>query len=480
VGRYCLIKHEKRRLMSDALQDFYPTPRTLIQRMLMPVNISDITSVLEPSAGKGDICEYIQEKYNKDLVVDVIEINQDLQHILRGKGYNLIHDDFLTFRTNKHYQLIVANFPFSDGDKHLQRAIDLVETYGGTLICLVNAETLRNPYTKLRQAIKTKLDTHAATIEYLPCEFEQAERQTTVEVALIRLTIPHEPRPSILLENLQQAETHHTQEHASTGIVEADFITSLVRRFDLECRAGIRLIEEYEALTPLMLKRIEKGDETDKYNSPALKLEVEGANEYHGNYVNAYLRAMRYKYWSVLLSDNRFQAFYTSNVTEDLSRQLDTLKECDFSLFNIRQLESDLRRNLLGGVEKAILDMFDEFSGKHAWSEELTGGNIHYYDGWKSNKAHKINNKIVLPVNGFRSWGGKTDNKLDTYYIQKRLADIVKVFNYLAGDLTGGIDTMVDSSVKNANAVAIFRNLNLHYFTATFYKKGTCHITFKD
>ena len=34
---------------------FYPTPEWLVDKMLDKVDFSDVTSILEPSAGKGDI-----------------------------------------------------------------------------------------------------------------------------------------------------------------------------------------------------------------------------------------------------------------------------------------------------------------------------------------------------------------------------------------------------------------------------------------
>src|ERR1017187_1621818 len=142
-------------------QDFYPTPKKLIRRMLEGVDFHEVRDVLEPSAGKGDICDYISSKFeyrgaNGRNVMDVIEIDEDLQATLKGKGYNLIHDDFLTFETNKVYDLIIANFPFSEGDHHILHAIELMERTGGNLVCLVNAETIKNPYTNLRQMLATK------------------------------------------------------------------------------------------------------------------------------------------------------------------------------------------------------------------------------------------------------------------------------------------------------------------------------------
>ena len=44
------------------LLEFYPTPETLLEKILDGVDYRYIGTVLEPSAGKGDIVRYITEK----------------------------------------------------------------------------------------------------------------------------------------------------------------------------------------------------------------------------------------------------------------------------------------------------------------------------------------------------------------------------------------------------------------------------------
>ena len=74
-------------------KDFYPTPQNLIDKMLSDIDFSMIKSILEPSAGKGDIVEALKKKeeirsygYNKyQFDIDCIEMDQNLQHILKGK-----------------------------------------------------------------------------------------------------------------------------------------------------------------------------------------------------------------------------------------------------------------------------------------------------------------------------------------------------------------------------------------------------------
>ena len=74
--------------MTDELKNFYPTPKNLIKKMVSKiVKIREI-SILEPSAGRGDIIEYIQENkfeilnyYKSENIkeIDCIEKNENLQ-----------------------------------------------------------------------------------------------------------------------------------------------------------------------------------------------------------------------------------------------------------------------------------------------------------------------------------------------------------------------------------------------------------------
>ena len=81
-------------------RSFYPTPESLISKMASKIKGSP-KKVLEPHAGKGDLVEYLSKnvyelKYNNTKLC-VIEKDENLAHILRGKGYPVIDDDFLNF-----------------------------------------------------------------------------------------------------------------------------------------------------------------------------------------------------------------------------------------------------------------------------------------------------------------------------------------------------------------------------------------------
>ena len=126
-------------------------------------------------------------------------------------------------------------------------------------------------------------------------------------------------------------------------------------------------------------------------------------------------------------------------------------------------------------IEETILALFDKFSHKHHWYDE-TSKNIHYYNGWKTNSAWKINKRVVVPhMNAFDSWSGK----FRPYYeVCDKLKDIEKVFDYLDGGRSDHVD--LEAALKRAEETGQTKKIQLKYFNVTFYKKGTCHIEFTN
>lgn len=466
------------------LDDFYPTPNTLIRKMLAGLDLRGVVNVLEPSAGKGDICDHMGDEgisqYGRSITrrFDVIEINPELQHILRGKGYNLIDADFLQFETFQSYDLIIANFPFSQGDEHLQKALALLEQNGGQMVCLVNAETIRNPYTHIRRAVVNKLEGHGAEIEFLAGEFASAERRTDVGVALIRVKVERAEKFSFILSELQEAQAVKARESHNDQLVDRDVVGALIARYRMEASAGVRLIEEYQALAPHIQNNLpRKGDESERYSSPLIELKVKdsSARDSAQAKINSYLPLLRRKYWDLLINDRRFTGQCTSNIVRELNNHLEVLTSSEFNRFNIEQLSEDLNRKVNRGVEEAILSLFDELSRKFAWDESIHQKNVHYYNGWKTNKAWKINRKVILPINGIDAGWGKPRFR---YEIDSKLADMVKVFNYLSPEKSNVLQ-LVGNSMRMAEHMGSF-DCDLRYFSIKFYKKGTAHITFLD
>ena len=169
------------------IKDFYPTPFDLIQKMWHKIKNTDkIYTILEPSAGKGDILDYIKDKEYR-FKLSCIESDENLQHILTGKKYKIIDSDFLEYSGLDQFDLIIANPPFFEGEKHLLKAIDIM--YSGEIVFLLNAETLKNPYTNIRKELSKRLTELNADIEYIKNAFKDAERKTGVEIAIVHIII---------------------------------------------------------------------------------------------------------------------------------------------------------------------------------------------------------------------------------------------------------------------------------------------------
>ncbi len=383
--------------MTEELKNFYPTPKNLIKKMTDKiVKIREI-SILEPSAGRGDIIEYIQEnkfeilKYYKsenikeidcieknenlqkiltgknfrviaddflifdtyksyDLIImksenikeiDCIEKNENLQKILTGKNFRVIADDFLIFDTYKSYDLIIMNPPFDNGDKHLLKAISLFEkSGGGQIICLLNAETLKNPYSVYRKDLQNKLESLGAEIEFLKDEFKEADRKTNVEVALVNIYKPKRLLSGNLLTGMLEDKYFKKEEknkdefkeadrktnvevalvniykpkrllsgNLLTGMLEDkyfkkeeknvefrtltfyDQLKNLVARYNYEIEAGINLIREFRTISEFT-----KSDD-DNYSKISL---IKGTYSSIDLEENDYIKMIRYKYWKKL------------------------------------------------------------------------------------------------------------------------------------------------------------------------------------
>lgn len=467
-------------------KDFYPTPDNLIDKMLDGVNLSMIHSILEPSAGKGDIVEHLKRKetetneyYTKyKFDIDCIEKDSSLKCILKSKGFRVVHDDFLTYSTMKEYDLIIMNPPFSNGCKHLLKALEMQRRNGGAIISLLNAETLRNKCSNERIALSHMLKEYHADIQYVQNAFVDGERKTEVEIALIKVQLPEVKKTSIILENLKKAETvEESDVESNYELADNDLFKVIVAQYQKEVRAGINLIKEFKAVQSLVMKSFTRDEKTGKTKLESdgilqLKIEDTEASE------NEYVKRIRGKYWTALFKNPKFMGQLTNNLLRDYHNQINELQNYEFSLYNIYELKLDMNKKIFQGIEDTIVELFDELSSKYAYYDECKN-NIHYYNGWRTNKAWIINKKVIIVLNGWYNLGYSFGGFKPTRYdVINKLRDIEKCLNYLDGGLTESVD--LEKTLADAEENEKTKNIALKYFTVTFYKKGTCHITFTN
>lgn len=468
--------------MFDTVQ-FYPTPRSLVFNMIKDVDLRTISTVLEPSAGKCNIVEVVadnmktyqnsygnKQDYKKS--IDCIEISQDLQCLIKEKGFRLVADDFLKYHTYKHYDLIVMNPPFQDGDKHLLKAVEIAENNNGAKIrCILNAETLKNPYSNTRKLLLQKIEKYQGEVEYIQNAFVDAEHKTGVEIALIRLNIEKQNNISIILDTLKkEEEEQEIQEGNSYEVGETqDFITAICSQYNNEVKATVKLINEYQLLSNMMLK------EFKEKSQPILELRINGDRSYNYNsdLLNSTIKEIRYKYWTAFLMSDEMSRLMTNNIRTQWHEKLTELREYDFSPFNARQVQFDVKMSLTKGIEETILELFDEFT---RYAMQDGSSNMHYFTGWKTNDAYKLGNKVIMPyMNAFDTWGSGV-----SYRVADKLRDIEKVFTYIDSGVLQLDHVDMEKALKFSFDYGQTRDIELKYFSVSFFKKGTAHFKFDD
>ncbi|MCH5303546.1 MAG: DUF4942 domain-containing protein, partial [Ruminococcus sp.] len=168
----------------------------------------------------------------------------------------------------------------------------------------------------------------------------------------------------------------------------------------------------------------------------------------------------------------------TKELRQKYYSMVDRLQHYEFSEFNIYSLSAEINSKIKVGIEDEIVVMFDRMTAEYTWYDE-TSKNIHYFNGWKTNKAHKIGNKVILPVDGFTTsyWKGDT-KKPDFRRAYDGLVDLEKILNYFDGQMCADVD--LSYALDTAFNAGITKNIKCKFFSVTFYKKGTCHIKFYD
>ena len=520
--------------------EFYPTPALLVQKMIDGIDWKMVKTILEPSAGKGDILKRVawstKDTYNKEFDVDCIESDADLRQILKYNfseeyknglrreiweilktagyesadnrfgygdwrywnaeageyvkipedvaakiksieekeksffqdGIHIVADDFLSFEAFKQYDLILMNPPFSNGDRHLLKALDIQKVHGGSVVCILNAETIRNSYTETRKELIRLLEKYHANIEYIEDAFCSAERTTGVEIALIKVNIPKKEGNDSIFDRMAKEE--HYEEfipNECNEIEVADFITSIVNRYKVEIKSGLELIRIYEDMQPYLQRSFDKGENC--YSDPLICLKNAGGDKLT---VNGYVRSVRLKYWRALLSNKKFVGKLTSALQQEYQTSVNRFADYDFSEFNIRALLTEMNCQIKSGIEEEIGKMYDRLTEEHSYYPECQK-NRHYYNGWKTNKAWKIDKKVILPCYGiFGSWDGRPY----AHAAYTTLADIERILNFFDGNMSAEVD--LERVLRNNFDNGVTKNIQTKFFKATFYKKGTVHITF--
>lgn len=100
--------------------DFYATDPKAVKMLLEEYSIVG-KKILEPCVGNGNIANTVKEFYYKGVDVTGIDL------VDRGYKNTIIHD-FLTYETDKKYDCIITNPPYSLAGEFIEKGMELLDS----------------------------------------------------------------------------------------------------------------------------------------------------------------------------------------------------------------------------------------------------------------------------------------------------------------------------------------------------------------
>lgn len=165
----------------QALQ-FFPTPESLAHEIVEIADIRQGESTLEPSAGQGNIAQFMPSP-------DCIELDPKNRAILEKRGFRVVGEDFLKFPSSASYDVIVMNPPFCKRQDalHILKAISMANRRVVAIASQTVMWRTDGPYKMLRDAVAH----YGGYIRKLPDKsFKEAGTMVNTALVVIDKTKP--------------------------------------------------------------------------------------------------------------------------------------------------------------------------------------------------------------------------------------------------------------------------------------------------
>ncbi len=473
--------------------DFYPTPSSVIDKMIEGFDLNGKT-VLEPSSGKGNIIERCKQAGAN---IICCEQNKDLAVISASKAH-LVANNFFTINASQvsHIDFIIMNPPFSDGVNHILHAWKIAPD-NCKIVSLCNSETINNAFSKSRKELSTLIKNYGHS-EYLGTCFDNAERKTGVEVAMISLTKPDQKESTFDYSEYFTSDDDEveTQENA---IMQYSAIREIVQRY-------VNAVKLYDTVieTAIKMNDLTAGIDTEKFAFTLRKEDAEMNRE-------QFAKELQKKSWEWIIKKLNMQKYSTIGLEKKINAFVEQQKELKFTMKNVYRMLDMIMQTRGQLMDEALIEIFDrltKYYDENRWGME----------GWKTNSHFLINKKFILPYIVHPGWNGVIET--DCYNRNgngQLLQDFLKAICFLTGydsDSILSLNQMVRyrykikqderylSNYQNQdNDIAVLEKrqsefsfqteiedskvewgkwFDWAFFRVKLYKKGTGHFIFKD
>jgi len=479
--------------------DFYPVTEAAFYKMLEGYDITGKT-ILEPSGGKGDLVALLYANGAKEVIS--CEKEPDLRTILATKC-RVIASDFLTVTSEQisHIDFIFQNPPFSAGSEHILHAWNIAPA-GCPVISLCNLNTIKNRYSKGRQELGAIIEANGY-FEDIGQVFTEGQRETGVEVALIKIKKPGENYDQEF-EGFFMDEDPAEQQ--SNGLMPYNVIRDIVQRYTEAIK-----IYDSQLETALKLNRV-MGDVFSSYNRDARNETISIEIKQDQAPINRadFKKRLQKSGWLYIFDKLNMKKHTTQGLKQDINKFVEQQTKIPFTMKNIYRMLKVVIATTSQRMDKAILEVFDKITQHY-------DENRFNVEGWKTNSHYLVNKRFIAPYCVEVGYNGKISAGWHSGSTFDYLEDFLKALCYLTGEnydtflnlshtleykyklkigsryignysgVCNSIGTSEENAKKNnpgsewvLEEAEWGQWINWAYFRVRPYKKGTLHIEFKD
>lgn len=451
--------------MFETAQQFFPTPAPIAQKVwskLEEISDEKIDKVLDPSAGKGDLlksreqCRY-HYRYGQ-IECYAIEIDPELQMILREKGHTVIGSDFMEWDEPIGFNAIVMNPPFKNGAHHVLKAWKILAD-GGAMVALLNMETLQNLCTSERQRLSLIVQQYGGYENLGQC-FKDADRKTDVTVAMLWLKKPKkhlDPAEFRFAGDFRRASDETFEEFAKSPLAKVDAIDNLVAQY----RACLSILKaRHQAQTELSYHLKSLPGHAMKED------DLDSTSDFFED-----VRFLKYRFWWAVFKLSKMSEITTSDFQKKFDEFVSSQVNMAFDKVNILEALEMFFQNREKIMIDSVVSVFDRATAYHE-------SNITHREGWKSNSGWKVNQKIVVPHgvhwSSLMGWWDLRHGDRDRAFLD----DLDEVLCWIA-DIKHH-PSQNTSNIINYKEIPPNTWHERQFYDFKLFKKGTIHIRFKD
>jgi len=463
--------------------DFYPTPREVIEKMLMDDSPAGMV-VLEPSAGSGNIARVLREAGAAEVLT--CEIDPNLQPILRRDGFRLIASDFMQVTSEQisHVDMIVMNPPFSQGVRHIRHAYDIAPA-GCVIVALCNSSNLESGYYSSYRDFAELVKMRGYS-EELGDVFSTAERRTGCRVSLVKLW--KEGKGEDEFNGYFSAfdeDSTNSGEHA--GLMKYNFLRDIVNRYVEAVKLFDGVLEATKKINraaSFIDYTVETDEKTGEqkaiqhtYGALPVTFEAVSYNNSNGRRESTAIDHATYKkelqkyYWRIIFRKMNMEKYATRELREQINRFIEQRQNVPFTMSNIyRVIETVVKTNGQRMI-RALCEAFDTICDLSA--ENSTAG-----ETWKTNSNYMVNRRFICDWITTYNFNGAMEVSDWSNNNGAKINDVCKALCYMTGTEFETIGNLGDHVRKNKPEWGKW--FEWGFFRCRGYKKGTMHFEFLD